>query len=185
MFPGGVAYQIQDSVFTVCDTVWCKGYYSYRDNAVIDGYPYFYVVTAYSQILEEGPTGKVIVELHTRPASNEESVVFPSSAPANNAEDVRVVPNPYLAGADWDLTPNPTDPTGTKIAFNNLPPRSVIRIFTLAGDLVEELTPDTQDGGSNYWDLISRNGQDIVSGIYLYSVESPTGSTVGKFVVVR
>jgi hypothetical protein len=60
-----------------------------------------------------------------------------------------------------------------------------VRIFTLAGDLVEILTPESQEGGTSYWDLISRNGQDVVSGIYLYSVESPSGSTIGKMVVVR
>jgi hypothetical protein len=90
-----------------------------------------------------------------------------------------------LGGAGWDLRPNPTDPTGTKVAFNHLPPTSTVRIFTLSGDLVETLLPSEQDGGTTYWDLISRNGQDIVSGIYLYSVESPSGSTVGKLVVVR
>ena len=60
-----------------------------------------------------------------------------------------------------------------------------MRIFSLSGDLVETLTPDDQAGGTSYWDLISRNGQDIVSGIYLYSVESPACSQIGKFVVVR
>ncbi len=178
-------YQIVDSTFTVCDTVYCKGYYSYQDQDVLDGYPYFYVVTAYSETIEDGPLGAQVVELHTRPSSNEEAVVFPSTAPSMSIDRVTVVPNPYLAGSSWDLRPNPTDPTGTKIAFNNLPDASVVRIFTLSGDLVETLTPDTQDGGSNYWDMISRNGQNVVSGIYLYSVESPMGSTVGKVVVVR
>ncbi|MGD8394540.1 MAG: hypothetical protein PVF43_03570 [Candidatus Eiseniibacteriota bacterium] len=185
MFPGGVAYQIEDSTFTVCDTVWCKGFYRYRDTEVLDGYPYFYMVTAYSKVKEEGPTGTITSELHTRPAGSQEQVIFPTWDAASNLDDVKVVPNPYLRGAGWDLNPSPSDPTGTRIAFTNLPAGSTIRIFTLAGDLVEILTPDSQDGGANYWDLISRNGQDIVSGIYLYSVESPLGTKVGKFVVVR
>jgi hypothetical protein len=175
-----------DNLPAVCDTLWCKGYYHFLDENVLMGYPYFYVVTAYSETREEVQGEEQAVELHTRPASAEESAVFPTSAAdMGSADNVLVVPNPYVEGAGWDLKPNPTDPTGTKIAFTRLPMASTVRIFTLAGDLVETLVPEDQDAGTNYWDLISRNGQDIVSGIYLYSVESPTGSTIGKFVVVR
>jgi hypothetical protein len=42
--------------------------------------------------------------------------------------------------------------------------------------------------GSLPWNLISRNGQEIVSGIYLYTVESDDPGfdrVVGRFVVVR
>jgi len=38
------------------------------------------------------------------------------------------------------------------------------------------------------WDLLSRNGQDVTSGVYLFSVEPSDGRfprTVGKFVVIR
>ncbi len=184
---GGQIYYVQEDslVGTVCDTLWCRGYYQFTDLSVLPGYPYFYVVTAYSETMEEVQGEQRIVELHTKPASSEESAVFPGSSPAAGCGAIRVVPNPYLGGAEWDLKPNPTDPTGTKIAFNHLPPQSTVRIFTLAGDLVQTLTPSDQDGGSSYWNLISRNGQDIVSGIYLYSVESPECSLIGKFVVVR
>lgn len=179
-----------NTTFTVCDTLWCKGYYRYLDQNVLTGYPYFYVVTAYSETVEEVQGESRPIELHTRPASNEDNVIFPTTmANPGGAERVTVVPNPYMGQAGWDLKPNPTDPTGTKIAFNHLPERSTVRIFTLAGDLVRTLgdggTGDGQDGGTLYWDLITRNGQDIASGIYLYSVESPAGSKIGKFVVIR
>ena len=42
--------------------------------------------------------------------------------------------------------------------------------------------------GHASWNLMSRNGQEIVSGIYLYAVQSDDGrfeDFVGKFVVVR
>ncbi|HWN80515.1 MAG TPA: T9SS type A sorting domain-containing protein, partial [Candidatus Udaeobacter sp.] len=139
----------------------------------------------YSETTEEVQGQSQVIELHTRPASSEESAVFPTSSVADGAENVTVVPNPYLASAGWDLKPNPTDPTGTKVAFNHLPASSTVRIFTLSGDLVETLTPLDQDGGTSYWDLISRNGQDVASGIYLYSVDSPAGSKIGKLVIVR
>jgi hypothetical protein len=39
----------------------------------------------------------------------------------------------------------------------------------------------------HYWDLVSRNTQAVVSGIYLYTVEDKgTGETqVGKFVIIK
>ena len=72
----------------------------------------------------------------------------------------------------------------------------ILRIFTLAGDLVQTLRPDdlqvsgkpqreTPEDGQASWDLISRNGQDVVSGIYIFSVESEAGTSRGKFVIIR
>ena len=39
--------------------------------------------------------------------------------------------------------------------------------------------------GQASWNLISRNGQDVVSGIYMFSVESDQGTQQGKFVIIR
>jgi len=114
----------------------------------------------------------------------------------------------------WDLTPNASDPTGTHIDFLGLPSGQwTIKIFTLSGDLVNTITSrdeidastrgsvvidsqgvprrnttrqqDTANDGQARWNLISRNGQDIVSGIYLFTVESSRGTERGKFVVIR
>jgi len=113
----------------------------------------------------------------------------------------------------WDLTPNATDPTGTHIDFMGLPAGSwKIRIYTVSGDLVAELhdsdpvnqslrgnvtgpdgkvrpgynrQQDNPNDGQARWDLISRNGQDIVSGIYMFVVDSKEGQQRGKFIVIR
>ena len=62
----------------------------------------------------------------------------------------------------------------------------VIRIYTVAGDLVAKLDHDGSNGnGEAEWNLISRNGQDVESGIYLFTVDSSLGHQVGRFVVVR
>jgi hypothetical protein len=44
---------------------------------------------------------------------------------------------------------------------------------------------DNPDDGQARWNLISRNGQDVVSGIYLFTVESSQGTQRGKFVIIR
>ena len=88
------------------------------------------------------------------------------------------------------LQPNQDDPTGVRVEFRNLPAaRNRVRVFTLSGDLVADLLHDGREGdGTLSWNLVSRNGQEIVSGIYLYSVESDDGAfdrVIGRFVVVR
>jgi hypothetical protein len=74
----------------------------------------------------------------------------------------------------------------------------MIRIFTLAGDLVavvpHNIAGDLNQGWisdySESWDLNSRNNQQVVSGLYLFSVEDYTQGNrgkiqTGKFVVIR
>jgi hypothetical protein len=114
----------------------------------------------------------------------------------------------------WDLTPNASDPTGTHIDFLGLPDGQwSIKIYTLSGDLVQTLNAndavdasvrnatvidsrgqahpnvtrqqDTAADGQARWNLISRNGQDVVSGIYLFTVSSKRGLERGKFVIIR
>jgi hypothetical protein len=51
---------------------------------------------------------------------------------------------------------------------------------------VWETEHDGRDGsGQARWNLISRNGQDVESGIYLFTVDSSAGHQVGRFVVIR
>jgi len=101
-----------------------------------------------------------------------------------------VVPNPATrqSMAPWTLDPNNDDPSGTKVEFHHLPrARGAIKIFTLASDLVVELPFDGNTGnGSLPWNLISRNGQEVTSGVYLFVVEADNFDRfVGKFVVIR
>lgn len=182
-----------------CDTVsaadglylYPVGYYEHRDDRVLNGFLYFYAVTAFdvNQTDEMDPmTGEpAVFSLACRHTASEEQSVVPCSNPVAGAGDVYVVPNPYYGSAVWDLTPNPTDPTGAHVDFMNLPRGEwTIRIFTVAGDLVRVLTNDgPADLGQASWDLVSRRGQDIVSGVYLFSVESRYGTQVGKFAIIR
>jgi hypothetical protein len=114
----------------------------------------------------------------------------------------------------WDLTPNASDPTGTHIDFLGLPGgKWSIKIFTLSGDWVVTLNSDdavnastrngtvidsrghehqnvnrqqdTSNDGQARWNLISRNGQDVASGIYLFTVNSSKGTQRGKFIIIR
>jgi hypothetical protein len=74
-----------------------------------------------------------------------------------------------------------------RIQFINLPERCEIRIYTLAGDLVNTLHHDDPNRGFEDWNLTSSVGQAISSGIYLFSVEDLKNGEVqvGKFVVIK
>ena len=182
-----------------CDTVsaakrlylYPVGYYEHKDELVLNGFVYFYAVTAYDMNetnVKDPITGqKVRFSLECRHVASEDKAVIPRTDPVGGVDQVYVVPNPYYGRAEWDLTPNPKDPTGTHVDFMNLPEGVWrIRIFTLAGDLVRVLENEGhKDVGQVKWDLVSRNGQDIVSGIYLYTVESQYGNQAGKIVILR
>ncbi len=188
-----------DTELAPCDTVdadeglclYPVGYYQHRDEHVLPGFTYFYAVTAFDMnALDEidPKTGKAKkFTLECRHVASESQAIVPMAEPTSNIGDVFVTPNPYYGNAQWDVFPNPKDPTGTHVDFMNLPQGPwTIRIYTLSGDLVRTLENDSgNDIGQVSWDLVSRNGQDIVSGIYLFSVESRHGSQVGKFVILK
>jgi hypothetical protein len=103
---------------------------------------------------------------------------------------VVVYPNPYKAGSYERFEPNyGTGAYDSRLNFANLPAKCIIRIFTLSGDLVKELEHNKSESdptaGYESWNLISRNLQAVVSGVYLYSVESAEETQVGKFVIIK
>jgi hypothetical protein len=75
------------------------------------------------------------------------------------------------------------------IHFVNVPAKCTIRIHSLDGDLIRELQHDvdTADPKCHHatWDMISRNVQMIVSGLYYWSVEDESGKVqIGTLVVI-
>ena len=156
------------------------GKYSFTDHNVKSGFTYWYSVTAYDSTDAGYHFGKY---------SQNKTLVVPHSGVRSNLDDVRVVPNPYVNHeymSRWNLEPNEADPTGEKLCFQNLPKDSIVRIFSLGGELVQTLYPDAAtEGGDACWNMISRNNQIIVSGVYLYHVDSPVGEQVGKFVIIK
>lgn len=189
---------MQDSSYTEIDTLFAVGRYSYVDHNVLNGFPYFYSIVPVSVV--PGATPDLDIVLVSNPSAQNPQVVYPRGDASDDQKHVFVVPNPYKGGAQWDLVPREEDPSGTKVTFMSLPRvKGTIRVYSLAGDLVRELPfdgrppTDLQYGkdpvsnatGSVSWNLISRNGQRIVSGVYLYSVDTELGREIGKFVIIR
>ncbi len=113
-----------------------------------------------------------------------------------NNREVYIYPNPYRIDDEYRdhgfegrmLEDLPHDKVRS-IHFANLPARCVIRIFSLDGDLVREIKHryDPADPASSHdtWNLVSRNRQLVVSGLYYWSVEDEEGRTqMGKLVIL-
>ncbi|MFH1688964.1 MAG: hypothetical protein ABIE42_01840 [Candidatus Eisenbacteria bacterium] len=156
------------------------GKYDYVDHHVKNGFAYWYSVTAYDSTAEGYHFGKY---------TQNKTLVVPHSGVRGDLDEIKVVPNPYVNHeymARWNLEPNEADPTGEKICFQNLPRDAIVRIYSLGGELVQTLYPDAEAvGGDACWNMISRNNQIVVSGVYLYHVDSPVGEQVGKFVIIK
>lgn len=186
-----------------------EGKYRYIDTKdVKNGFAYWYAVTAYDH---GDSTAGVFAEYGKYSQSS--SLVYPRFNPTRSMDDavdvydldpatgevksrktrtdvkdVHVVPNPYKERAAWDEETSGLNATGRKVYFVNLPEEATITIYTLGGDLVQtiehryNLNPEED---FTYWNLVSRNNQEIVSGVYIYHIESPVGEKVGRFVVIR
>ncbi len=175
-------------------------YYHHVDTDVHNGFKTFYSVVATDHLLEwDGneyqPAGYGV---QSDPGNNQ---VFVTPSPvAQTAEqrerdgvNIYAYPNPATRESLAEYQKQPAsagNPTGERITFNNLPAsRNTIKVFTASGDLVETMTHNGLDGsGAISWNLISRNGQEVVSGIYLFTVESDDSRFApfqGRFVLVR
>jgi hypothetical protein len=104
-------------------------------------------------------------------------------------DEIRVVPNPYLAYSTYE-----TDQNTNRIKITNLPNVCNVTIFALDGTIIRKLSRaidtdpstnkkiDISDGNpisevnldnSMEWDLKNDKGISIGSGIYLFQVEAP------------
>lgn len=97
-------------------------------------------------------------------------------------DKVYAVPNPFYLNSGFN-----DQQFADKIGFYGLPSKCTIRIFSYSGNLVEKIEHDVPFYSTeNEWLQITKNGQEIASGIYFYVVTTPSGDkTEGKFIVIK
>lgn len=85
--------------------------------------------------------------------------------------------------------PNPFMPSRghTWIKFSQLTKKCIIRIYTLAGELVKELTKDAAATDRFEWYPVhNKQGQDLASGVFIWYIESSEGQVkTGKLMVIK
>ncbi len=167
--------------------------YEYTLRNLLRSQMYYVSVTAF----DYGAPGLGLQALETDPTVNMVNAYAQSTAREveSNLDRIIVYPNPYRIDGNYRADgfegrgrPDLPDFRVRALHFINLPHRCTIRIFTIDGDLVRTIEHDypidDPNAAHDSWDLITRNTQAPVSGIYYYSVESEYGNEVGKFVLI-
>jgi hypothetical protein len=114
--------------------------------------------------------------------------LYDENLAATEMDNIAVVPNPYVVAAAWEpKSPFRFGRGERKLDFIHLPRKCTIRIYTLRGYLVDTIIHDTtMDDGSESWNMLSRDGQEIAYGIYVYHVDAgKVGEKIGKFAVIK
>ncbi|MBT8399259.1 MAG: hypothetical protein KJO98_02185, partial [Rhodothermia bacterium] len=98
-----------------------------------------------------------------------------------------VVPNPYVASAAFEPERFAVSGRGVRrIEFRGIPSDATIKIFSLRGELVQELRHDGTTTGMVPWDLRSKDNLEIAPGLYLFHVDAgDLGEHVGKFAIIK
>ncbi len=97
--------------------------------------------------------------------------VSPSLA-ASTLADVHVYPNPCKGD--------------NRVKFKNLTENAKIQIYTIAGQLVDEIEIKNNFSGTAEWDCCNSSGKKVASGIYIYLITNDKGKkTTGKISVIR
>ncbi|GJQ20175.1 MAG: hypothetical protein HBSIN02_05300 [Bacteroidia bacterium] len=112
-------------------------------------------------------------------------IVSSALAAAGDVANVGVRPNPYKRAALHDNFSNVFD---HKLLFYNLPPEATITILDVSGQIIDQIKFSSSDpnNGSVFWDMFSKDGMEVASGVYIYTVESPSGGMkVGHFAILR
>lgn len=95
--------------------------------------------------------------------------------------NIVVRPNPYKRLAFHDVGAE------HKILFANLPTRARITILDLSGQIIDriEYESPTDENGTFFWDMFSKNGIEVASGVYIWVVEHDRGVEKGILSILR
>ena len=104
-------------------------------------------------------------------------------------DSVKVVPNPFLMFSQYS-----TAGGEDRIIFTHMPPRGVLRIFTVSGQFVQQIVfgPDDLNAkGDMFFNLRTSEGNEMAAGLYLYVLQAwdesqrEIGIAKGKFVLIK
>jgi len=102
-------------------------------------------------------------------------LVPPTSPVDSVAKNITVTPNPYKRTALNDVR---SDPSSHNVTFLNLPERFRLTIMDVTGQIVFQKTVEGARNGQFKWDLFSKDGVEVASGLYIYHVQF--GQNLGR-----
>ena len=174
-------------------------YYKFSVPYLLNGWQYGFAVTAY----DSGDAATGLISLESSKLQTLNRVVVGTQPVQDGSVPVGVYPNPYYTRAYWDGSQE----RDRKLYFCNLPAHSEIKIYTLAGDVIDIFQHDAATynasdirwfqkysdgsqqlaGGEHAWDLITRKDQAVASGLYLFTVKNKDNGNIqrGKFLIIK
>jgi hypothetical protein len=170
IIPDGFGPEVTELAFDRRGNIWMGSYsglaYYNSDNYSIDIY----------NILNSGLTDNYITALEISPATSDLWVGTQSGIsvltsifgkPTSNIADVIAFPNPFIVSQDETLSFN----------YNG---EATVRIYTVAGELIREMSINVP------WDGTNQNGGKVAPGVYLFLLTAPDGSVGrGKILLIR
>lgn len=104
-------------------------------------------------------------------------------------KEIKVVPNPYVSTNSMEpAVANTQLNQRRRLMFTHIPARCMIKIFTVSGQLVDEIdVQNSADNGIVHWDLLTKEGLEVAAGMYIYYIKSQvTGDEkFGKFAIIK
>ncbi len=94
------------------------------------------------------------------------TLTTPAVAPVPSFGDLRIFPNPFFL------------PSSNELTVDGLVEGSALKIFTISGNLVKEIS--TPGGRVGFWDGLDEEGSIVPSGVYIVAAFSKDGTAVGK-----
>jgi len=163
--------------------------YPYDSTATVtpDAFPYYYSwMFGFDETVYNPDTGDVFTVQGASLNGPDDNFAFKvdgvnAASAAVSLKNIRVVPNPYFAQYSSMVE---TGEGESVVEFQKIPNRCTIRIYTLAGDLVQTIN-HTDGSGAARWNLLTEGGRLVASGIYIYHVESPYGEHLGRFAIIK
>lgn len=111
------------------------------------------------------------------------TVVPPVAAASRVAELITVTPNPYKVTALNDVR---NDASSHQISFLNTPSDFTLTILDVSGQIIYRREVQGATSGRATWDLFSKDGVEVASGLYFYHIAFGEGQqATGHFAILR
>ncbi len=111
------------------------------------------------------------------------TVTPPVASVEEAAEAITVSPNPYKITGLNDVRSNPASHA---INFLNMPENYTLTVIDVTGQIILQTTVEGAMDGQFTWDMFSKDGVEVASGLYIYHVAYGDGnSTTGHFAILR
>jgi hypothetical protein len=142
----------------------------------------------YLEVENDPAVGDIITIITDKPLSSEDKYEFQTYKESyaglteNDLSKITTVPNPFVVSSRFEVGAYGLEKT---VQFHFLPPECTIRIFNIAGDLVQTIE-HTNGTSIESWNLQSYNEQEVAFGVYFYHVDAEgIGEYIGKMAIIK